>query len=173
MLFRFQIELSDIDRNIYETLDFRIAQHPSETPTYLLCRVLAYGLSYQDGIQFSSSGLSDPDAPALLAGGKNGSTDLWIEIGNPSDRKLHNASKTARQVVVYTYKNPESILNEIKAGSIHRGEDIHVYAVDPKILQTIASLLKKNNSWSIVRQTDQVTINIGEQSFSMDMKRLL
>jgi uncharacterized protein YaeQ len=170
MLFRFQIELSDIDRSIYETLDFRIAQHPSETPIYLLCRVLAYGLSYQDGIEFSASGLSDPDAPALLAAGKNGSTDLWIEIGNPSDRKLHKASKTARQVVVYTYKNPEPILNEIKSGSIHRGEEIQVYALDPKVLQTIATLLKKSNSWSIVRQTDQVTINIGEQSFSLSLE---
>jgi uncharacterized protein YaeQ len=63
-LYRFRIDLSDVDRGVYETLDFRIAQHPSETTTYLLTRVLAYALNTQPGLEFSSGGLSDPDAPA-------------------------------------------------------------------------------------------------------------
>lgn len=172
MLFRFQIELSDIDRSIYETLDFRIAQHPSETPIYLLCRVIAYALSFQEGIEFSPSGLSDPDAPALLSMGKNGSTDLWIEIGNPSGRKLHKASKTARQVAVYTYKNPETIVKDLQSGEIHRSEDIRVYALDSKALQTVANHLKKNNNWSFVRQTGQLTININSESFTTEVLQL-
>ena len=65
MLYRFLIDLSDVDRNIYQTLDFRIAQHPSEIPAYLLTRVLAYALQYQEGLEFSAAGLSDPDAAAI------------------------------------------------------------------------------------------------------------
>ena len=54
MLYRFLIELSDIDRSVYKSLDFRVAQHPSEIAPYLLSRVLAYALSYQEGLEFAS-----------------------------------------------------------------------------------------------------------------------
>ena len=66
MLYRFIIELSNIDREVYETLDFRVSQHPSEIPSYLLTRTLAYSLSYQEGLSFSDEGLSNPDAPGLI-----------------------------------------------------------------------------------------------------------
>jgi uncharacterized protein YaeQ len=106
MLYRFQIELSDIDRGVYESLDFRVAQHPSETYPYMLSRVLAYCLTYQEGLEFTPGGLADPEAPALRKLGHHNSIDLWIEIGNPSARKLHKASKAAKEVSVFTYKTP-------------------------------------------------------------------
>ena len=38
---RFQIDLSDVDRGVYEALDLRVARHPSESVPYLLTRTLA------------------------------------------------------------------------------------------------------------------------------------
>ena len=101
-LYRFQIELSDIPRGIYETLDFRVAQHPSETLPYMLTRVLAYALNTQDGLTFAPTGLHDPDAAAISIDSPNGGFQLLIEIGSPSARKLHKATKMARLVKVYT-----------------------------------------------------------------------
>ena len=40
-LYRFQIELSDIDRGVYESLDWRVACHPSEDSERMVVRVLA------------------------------------------------------------------------------------------------------------------------------------
>ena len=105
-LFRFRIELSDVERNVYTTLDFRVAMHPSETPLYLMTRVLAYALnSGEEGLQrleFSPGGLSNPDAPSIQVLSPTGTSLLWIEIGNPSARKLHRAAKASRRVRVYT-----------------------------------------------------------------------
>ena len=42
--------LSDVDRNVYEQLELRAAQHPSEANRSLLTRVLAFCLSYEEGI---------------------------------------------------------------------------------------------------------------------------
>ncbi len=109
VLYRFQIELSDIDRSVYESLDFRIAQHPSETAPFLLTRVLAFALCYEQNLEFSPAGLGDPDVPALSSKGLNGVTNLWIEIGNASARKLHKASKSAKEVKVFTYKKSRSL----------------------------------------------------------------
>src|SRR5678815_3836675 len=45
-IYTFDIELADSDRAVYQSLNLRVAQHPSETPDYLLTRVLAYCLEY-------------------------------------------------------------------------------------------------------------------------------
>ncbi|UOF02449.1 YaeQ family protein [Bdellovibrio reynosensis] len=169
MLYRFQIDLSDVDRGVYETLDFRVAQHPSETYPYMLSRVLAYCLAYEQGLEFSPGGLADPEAPALRKLGLHNSIDLWIEIGNPSARKLHKANKTAKQVMVFTYKNPEVLLTEIKNGEVHRAEDLKLYSFDPKFLDTVADKTDKNNRWAILVQNGQMDLTISEQTFTVEI----
>ena len=171
MLYHFEFELSDIDRGIYQSLDFRIAQHPSETAPYLLSRALAYALSYQDGIEFAAGGLSDPDAPALRGLGPHGTVDLWIEIGNPSARKLHKATKAARQVVVYTYKNADALVEEIRANDVHRASDILIYAFDPKFLGKLAEGLEKNNRWSVLYQQGNLDIGTGKLSLLTEVRK--
>lgn len=43
----------------------------------------------------------------FLKSAANGAIDLWIEIGNPSSKKLHKATKTANRVIIYTYKSAD------------------------------------------------------------------
>lgn len=164
MLYRFIFELSNIEKGVYETLDFRVSQHPSEIVSYLLTRTLAYALSYQDGLQFSDEGLSNPDAPGLLKYGLHNSIDLWIEIGNASSRKLHKATKTAKIVQVYTYKNPEVLIDEIKANGVHRAQELEIFSFDEKFISTLEKNLEKNNKWSVVIQQNQITVSIKDLS---------
>ena len=120
-LYRFRFEVTDIDRGFYGEIDFRAAQHPSEALPYLMTRVLAYALNSDEGLEFSPGGLSNPDAPALRALDNNGNPLLWIEIGNPSARKLHKAAKAAELVKVYTYKNPELLMAEVRKQYLRLG----------------------------------------------------
>jgi uncharacterized protein YaeQ len=65
-IYSFAINLSDLDRNVYQALAFRVAKHPSETDAYLLTRVLAYCLEYREGLNFSKGGcptLTHPRSP--------------------------------------------------------------------------------------------------------------
>ena len=50
---RFRIDLSDVDRNVYETIELRTAQHPSETDLYLVTRIVACCLHHEDGATMS------------------------------------------------------------------------------------------------------------------------
>ena len=52
-MYAFDIDLADVDRGVYAVLNLRVAQHPSETPDYLVTRVLAYCFEYAEGITFS------------------------------------------------------------------------------------------------------------------------
>lgn len=169
MLYRFLIELSDVDRNVYTTLDFRVAQHPSEIAAYLLSRVLAYALSYRDGLEFAAGGLSDSETPALKALGPHGAIELWIEIGNPSAKKLHKASKTAQLVRIYTYKSAEVLVEEIKNNDIHRAKEIEIYSFDLKFLNTLEKQLTKNNRWSLLHQQGRLDIDAGKESLTTEV----
>lgn len=172
MLRRFQIELSDIDRGIYESLDFRLSQHPSESIPYLLTRTLAYLLSYDPRLQFAPSGLHDPDAPALRSVSDNGATDLWIEIGNPSPRKLHKASKAAARVVVYTYKNPDLLVSEMASVEVHRSGEIEIYAFASDFLSALEERLEKNNKWSVLVQDGGLNVQAGETALVSEVRRV-
>jgi uncharacterized protein YaeQ len=161
-LYRFQIELSDIPRGIYETLDFRVAQHPSEALPYMLTRVLAFVLNTQEGLSFAPTGLHDPDAAAISIDSPNGGAELLIEIGSPSARKLHKATKTARHVKVYTYKNPESLMAEIRSEKVHRAEEVEVFSLAPAFLTQLGEVLKRDNRWAILFDDGTISVQVGE-----------
>ena len=94
-IYNFDIDLSDMDRAVFESRALRVARHPSESEDYLVTRVLAYALEYTDGIEFSAGGLSSPDTPALAVKDLTGALRAWIDIGTPDAERLHRASKAA------------------------------------------------------------------------------
>src|SRR3982074_860064 len=78
-IYNIDIDLADADRGVYETLGLRVARHPSESEEYLVTRILAYALEFHEGIAFSS-GLSDPDEPAIAIRDLTGAIQSWIDI---------------------------------------------------------------------------------------------
>src|SRR5438270_1772882 len=97
-IYNFDVELTDTDRHVYESLALRVARHPSESEEYLVTRLLAYLLEYCQGIEFSR-GISDPQDPAIAVRDLTGAVRSWIDIGAPEAARLHKASKTAARVV--------------------------------------------------------------------------
>ncbi len=169
-LFRFRIDLSDVDSGVYENLDFRVAQHPSETLQFLLTRVLAYALNFSESPEFSAGGLSDPDAPCISAPDPQGGVKLWIEIGNPSARKLHKAAKASKSVKVYTYKNPDLLIAELKSEGVYRAERIAVHSLAPEFLDRLAQAVERDNQWSVIHTEGVLTVTIGEQAETGELR---
>lgn len=171
VLYRFRIDLSDVDRGVYDQLDFRLALHPSESMLYFLTRVLAFSLSSQEGLQFSAAGLSDPEGPTIFLNEMNGRTQVWIEIGNPSIKKLHKAAKASPEVKVFTYKDAQLIINEGQHEQIHNARQIQIYAFDPKFLERLAKDLPRDVRWSVLHNERVLTVSTGEKSEETEIKR--
>ncbi|RYZ68187.1 MAG: hypothetical protein EOP09_09865 [Proteobacteria bacterium] len=170
-LFRFKIELSDMEKSVYESLDLRVAQHPSESLPFLLTRVFAYALSYEPELVFSSEGLADPDAPCLSVPNPQGGVKVWIEIGNPSARKVHKASKAALQLKIFTYKDPQALLAELATVDIHRKQDIEIYSISPKFLDKLALQMKKDNRWTLMYTDGTLMVNSDEITEQTELVR--
>lgn len=170
-LYRFKIELSDPEKDSYESLDFRVAQHPSESLTYMLTRVIAFALSYEVGIEFSPEGLSDPDSPCIRVLNLGGSPKVWIEIGNPSARKIHKASKASEKVKIYTYKDPQVLLNELNSEPIHRREMLEIFSISQGFLDQLEKHTKKDNRWTLINMDGAIMINGEGFDLQSEVKR--
>jgi uncharacterized protein YaeQ len=163
-LYHLQIDLSDVDRSVYEALDLRVAQHPSESMRFLLTRVIAYCLCFDEGIAFSK-GLSTIEEPALWIRDAQGNLLVWIEIGTPSAERLHKASKASPRLVVFTQNDPAQLQKEAARGkAIHRAEAIEIYALEPAFLDALAAITDRNTKWGLVHNGGEIYVTVGSKS---------
>jgi uncharacterized protein YaeQ len=163
-LYRFHIVLSDVDRSVYETLDLRVAQHPSESEEFLAARVVAYCAAYEEGLAFSR-GLSTADEPALWTKTSDGEIATWIDIGLPSAERLHRASKLARRVIVFTHKRVELLQRQCAGERIHRAEEIRVLAIDPVFIGELVRRLDRNVRWELAFTGGHLFATVGGATF--------
>ena len=170
-IYNFDIDLSDTDRGVYETLALRVARHPSESEEYLVTRLLAYLLEYEEGIDFSR-GVSDPDEPAIAIRDLTGRITTWIDIGTPDAARLHKAAKSGARVVVYTHKNPEQFLKQLAGEKIHRAAELELYAMDRGLVGALAARLERRVAFSLSIAERELFLSIGADTLTGVVSRL-
>ena len=169
-IYNFDISLSDVDRGVYEELPLRVACHPSESPEYLVTRVLAFCLEYTDGLAFGR-GISEPDDPPLAVRDLTGTLKAWIEIGSPDAARLHKASKAAPRVAVYTHKDPRILLKQLGGERIHRAEALEIYSFDRELIDGLVPLLDRRTRLGLSITDRQIYATIGDETVSGSVER--
>lgn len=164
-LYHLRIDLSDVDRGVYEALDLRIARHPSESMRYMLTRTIAYCLAYEEGIAFSR-GLSTAEEPAVAVRSLRGDLVAWIDVGSPSAERLHKASKAAGRVAVYTHQDPELLRRAARDRPIHRAEEIEVVALSPAFLDELEAVTDRNARWELVHTGGELYVTASGKTVS-------
>jgi uncharacterized protein YaeQ len=170
-IYNFDIDLSDNDRGVYETVALRAAQHPSESSEYLIARVLAYLLEYAEGIAFSR-GVSEPEEPTISVRDLTGKILTWIEIGTPDAARLHKASKAASRVVVYCHKEGAQWLKGLAAAGIHRPDALELYAIDRALVAQLVSRLDRRMSFGVSITDRELYVAIGDDQLTGQVQRL-
>jgi uncharacterized protein YaeQ len=167
----FEIELADMDRQVYETLSMRVAQHPSESTAYLATRVLAYVLEYREGIAFSG-GLANTNEPAVWVRDLTGRLLASVEIGTPDASRLHKASKAADEVAVYCHKDPSAWLRGLAGQKVHQAGRIALYTMDPLVIEALGEGLDRRNTWSVTRTEGTLYLETGAGSVELVVERV-
>jgi len=165
-VYTFEIDLSDSDRAVYESLALRVARHPSESDEYLVARVLAYCLEYRDGIGFSPGGLSDPDEPPIAIRDLTGALLAWIDVGTPDADRLHRASKLAPRVAVYTHKDPAQWLRGLAGQRIHRAASLELYAIDRALIGQLAARVERRVAFALSIDERELSVSISDATLS-------
>ena len=162
------IDLADMDRQVYATLDLRVARHPSETAEYMLVRILAYCLEYQEGIALTE-GVSSGNEPALVVRDLTGRITGWIEVGMPDAERLHRGSKLAGRVAVYTHRDVRQLMGNLNGQHIHRSADIPIRAFDRTLVEEIAAHLDRRISMSLSVTGGELFLALGDESWILPL----
>lgn len=170
-LHHFAIDLSDVDRGVYEALELKVARHPSETQDYLVARVLAYCLELTEGLDFSR-GLWEPEEPTLRVRDLTGRLSAWIDVGAPDAARLHKAAKAAPRVAVYTHKPPAQLLRQLEGERIHRGDEIELYALDRELVSGLAARLGRRVRFDLSVTDRHLFVSIDGTTLSGPVERL-
>ncbi|MGH8460825.1 MAG: YaeQ family protein [Stenotrophobium sp.] len=168
-LYNFSIQIADMDRGVYETLDLRVAQHPSETAEYMLTRVLAYCLEFQEGITFTE-GVSAVDEPAVVVRDLTGRITSWIEVGAPDSERLHRGSKLAGHAVVYTHRSAQQVLAQLDGRKIHRVAEIAVHVLGRAFIEAAAAVLQRRASMALSVTERQLYLDIDGKTFNTQIE---
>ncbi len=101
-IYKADLSVADLDRNIYADFPLTLALHPSETEERLMVRLVAFAL-YADEQLSSGPGISSPGDADLWQRDLTGRIQRWIEIGLPDDKQVARANGRADEVVVVAY----------------------------------------------------------------------
>ena len=147
-IYTFDVQLADVDRGVYDDLTLRVARHPSETAEYMMTRLLAYCLEYEEGIAFSE-GVSSTEEPAVIVRDLTGAITAWIEVGAPDAARLHHGSKLADRTTIYTHRDTAKVMAPWAGKRIHRAEDIVLHSFDPGFIDAAVGALGRRNTLSV------------------------
>lgn len=101
-VYKAELQISDMDRGYYHAHPLTLALHSSETEERLMVRLVAFVLNADAQLSFGG-GISTEDEPDLWRKDLTGAIDLWIEVGQPDEKRIRKACGRARQVIIYNY----------------------------------------------------------------------
>jgi uncharacterized protein YaeQ len=164
-IYTFAVQLADVDRGVYEDFTLRVARHPSETDAFMMTRVLAYCLEFEEGIAFSE-GVSSTDEPAVLVRDLTGKLTAWIEVGAPDAERLHYGSKLADRIAVYTHRDPAKVMAPWAGKRIHRAEAISLYSFEPGFIDAAVAALERRTAMTLSITERRLYLELNGQTLS-------
>jgi len=163
-IYKADMQVSDLDRQVFETVSVALARHPSETEERLMVRLLAYALHLGQGLAFGR-GISSEDEAALWRHDLTGKLLLWVEVGLPDERVLRRACGKADAVVLYTYggRNALQWWGQ-NADALQRLSNLTVIDLAQEVTLELAALVRRNLQVQVTVQDGEVWISVGDRT---------
>ena len=146
--YKFELNLTDLDRGVYESVKQTIARHPSETEERMTVRLLAYALWYNELLSFGR-GLSDVDEPALWEKSLDDRVLHWIEVGQPDADRLTWCSRRCEKLTLVAYGNLRVWTTKV-LDSVRHLKNLNVVAMPQDALEEISRDLPRSINWTVM-----------------------
>ena len=168
-IFKAELQIADMDRNYYHEHALTIARHPSETDERMMVRLLAYALHAGEALTFGK-GLSADDEPDLWQKDLTGAIELWIDVGQPDEKRVRRACGRAEQVFIYSYGGQAAaIWWDQNGGKLERARNLTVVSVPAAASQALAKLAQRNMQLNCTIQDQQVWIGDAQDRIQVDL----
>jgi uncharacterized protein YaeQ len=170
-----RLALSHVERNVQIERALVLSRHPSESLERVTLRVLAFCLLADDTLMPSPGGVSEGDAPDLLARDATGELLVWVRCGGADTEQVrkvinHN-SRAAAHVVFSRPDRRETFLAEVnQRGTPRNWERVSVWLVDRALVQALAAHEETRQRWTVTVVGDHLYVDNGHGSFDGDVR---
>ena len=164
-IYRTTVQLADIDRSIYETLQTTVARHPSETEERLIARLLALALFYEPDLGFTQ-GISATDEPDLWLKGADGRVQLWVEVGLPDAERIIKAARHAERVALLACGRTLPLWERNQLTRLAAVANLTVLTLDQEFITRLVSLLERVVTWDLTITEGTVYLQAAGESLA-------
>ena len=102
-IYKALLNIANMDSHYYAEHNLTMAKHPSETDLRLMVRLIAFILNADEDLVFCK-GISQEDEPDLWKKSLGGEIELWIDLGQPDEKRIKKACGRSEKVIIYTYQ---------------------------------------------------------------------
>ncbi|MDY7578509.1 YaeQ family protein [Herbaspirillum sp. RTI4] len=170
-IFKADLQISDMDRHYYQNHILTIARHPSETDERMMIRLLAFALHADPMLSFGK-GLADIDEPDVWQKDLTGAIDLWIEVGQPDDKRILKACGRATRVIVYSYSSTGAIWWGQTGSRVERARNLSVIQIPAETSAALARLAQRNMQLQCTIQDGQIWMGANADAVQIDLETL-
>ncbi|WP_439104336.1 YaeQ family protein [Celeribacter marinus] len=162
-IYRVELSVSDMDRHYYETHKLTVAKHPSETDERLMVRLLAFALNAHEQLEMTK-GLSSDDEPDIWQKSLSGELELWIALGQPSEKIVRQSCGKSNAVIVYSYggKTADVWWDKLKNGTT-RFDNLQVLNLSETDTRALADLASRSMNLQVNIQDGDVMVSVGDR----------
>lgn len=176
IIYKACLQLADMDRNLYGTYNLTIARHPSETDERMMVRLLAFAhnvpTSEDDGALQLAKDLWNADEPALWEKDLTGQILHWIEVGQPDEKRLMQASARSTRVSVYSSHATTTKWWDNIGSRASRAANIAVWQIPPLQSAGLSLLTNRTMRLDVTVQDGNVWMGDGDHSVEVSLERL-
>jgi uncharacterized protein YaeQ len=165
-VYKASIQLSDVDRGVYETLQATVARHPSETDERLVARLLAYAIFHEPELAFTK-GISATDEPDLWMKGPDGRVRFWVEVGLPEPDRIIKASRHSERVALLSCGRALASWDQQHLVKLEGVANLTVISIDQALITKLASQLERSISWTITITEGIFYLTIAEETMEV------
>jgi len=176
-IYKANLQIADMDRQVYGDHALTLALHPSETEERLMMRLLAFALNvtsddHRGSLQFAK-GLADTEEPDLWHRDLTDKLIHWIEVGQPADdRRLAKACGRADRVTLYAYASAAHIWWQGIANKVTRLRNLAVWRVPAEQSQALAGMAQRSMQLQVTIQDGHVWFSDATQSVEVTPESL-
>jgi uncharacterized protein YaeQ len=172
-IFKASVQISDTDRNYYQSHALTLARHPSETDERMMVRLLAFALNAHEYLTFGR-GLSTDDEPDLWRKDLTGAIEQWIDVGQPDEKRLRKACGRANDVVVYSYGGSGAAMwRESVRDTVARCRNLVVQTIPLASSQAMAKLADRAMALTYTIQDGDVWVANEKDTVHVKPERML
>jgi uncharacterized protein YaeQ len=168
IVYKVELQVSDMDRHYYATHLLTMAQHPSETEARLMVRLAAFALYADERLEFGK-GLSSDDEPDLWRTERNGEIAQWIDLGQPDEQRIRKACGRARQVIIVTYSGRSAdVWWDRNGASLQRAKNLSVIDIPAATTEALGALADRTMRLQCLIQDGHAQLLSGDRSVSIE-----